>query len=152
MLRFLLILLLNLFLPLQLAEMSVHQNRAFFMKRDGYIVDNPKIGPDMTENYWKYGNKKTFLELVKDFTGSELSGDAWVAELEQSVEDLIASEKEEYEKSIKECTDEETKLDLDMVVRFVDGDTLISDSSKSPDGVLGACNEFEAFVEARITE
>ena len=123
------------------------------MKRDGYIVDNPKVGPDMTSNYWKYGNKKTFLDLVKDFTGSELSGDAWVAELKQSVEDMIASEKEEYEKSIKESSssDEETKLDLDMVVRFVDGDTLISDSSKSADGVLGACNEFETFVQARIS-
>jgi len=134
--------------------MSVHQNRAFFIERDGYIVDNPTVGPDMTSNYWKYGNKKTFLDLVKDFTAKELSGDAWVAELKQTVEDMIAAEKEEYEKSIKESVVDTTgtNLDLNMVIRFVDGDTLISDSSKTVNGVLGACNEFATFVRARIAE
>eukprot|EP00980_Cylindrotheca_fusiformis_P008885 scaffold1900_cov123-Cylindrotheca_fusiformis.AAC.11 len=137
-----------------LAEMSVHQNRAFFMKRDGYIVDNPKIGPTMASSYWKYGNSRTFLELVKELTGKELSGDAWVAELQQDVEELVASEKKDYEKSIQEYSESTTSAnpDLNMVVRFVDGDRLISDSSKSPNGVLGACNEFEAFVKERMAE
>ena len=54
----------------------------------------------MTSNYWEYGNKKTFLDLVKDFTGNELSGDAWVAELKQTVESMVASEKEEYKRSM----------------------------------------------------
>merc|ERR1712150_74035 len=125
-----------------------------FMQRDGFIVDNPKVGPTMTESYWVYGNSRPFLDLVKELTGKELSGDAWVAELQQSVEDLVASEKKEYEKSIeessKECTND--TLDLKMTVRFVDGDTLISDSSKSSSGVLGACSEFESYVQARLSE
>jgi hypothetical protein len=37
-----------------------------------------------------------------------------------------------------------------MVVRFVDGDTLISDSSSAKGGLLGACKDFEDFVEARV--
>ena len=32
----------------------------------------------------------------------------------------------------------------------VDGDTVISDSSVAPGGILGACQEFEKFVTARI--
>ena len=28
-----------------LADMSVHQTREFFFKRDGYLTDNPLIGP-----------------------------------------------------------------------------------------------------------
>lgn len=132
--------------------MSVHQNRAFFMKRDGYIVDNPKVGPTMASSYWKYGNSRPFLELVKELTGMELSGDAWVGELQQDVEELVTSEKKEYDKSIKGYAEASTcnNPDLNMVVRFVDGDTLISDSSKSPNGVLGACNAFEAFVQERM--
>ena len=38
-------------------------------------------------------------------------------------------------------------LDLQMTVKFVDGDEIIADSSKA--GLLGACREFEAFVAAR---
>jgi glutamyl/glutaminyl-tRNA synthetase len=132
----------------------VHQNRAFFMERDGYIVDNPKVGPTLTSSYWKYGNSRTFLELVKELTGKELSGDDWVNELQQGVEELVTSEKKEYENSIKEYSEATTSAnpDLNMVVRFVDGDTLISDSSKCTNGVLGACNEFEAFVQARLSK
>lgn len=138
-----------------LAEMCVHQTRAFFMQRDGYIVDNPKVGPTMAEAYWKYGNLRPFADLVKDLTGKELSGDAWVAELSQSVDDLLSSEKQAYEKAIEDSSSsgddsEYISPDLQMTVRFVDGDTLISDSSKNPKGVLGACNEFESFVKRRI--
>lgn len=135
----------------QLAEMSVHQTRDFFKERDGFIVDNPKIGPCLTEAYWQWGNSRPFLEIVKELTGKELSGDAWINALEESIEDKIAREKKEYDAAIQEkaaegCDD----IDLDMVVRFVDGDTLISDSSEV--GLLGACKDFENFVAARVAE
>jgi hypothetical protein len=145
---------LTLLLVVQLAEMSVHQTRAFFMERDGFIVDNPKVGPTLTKSYWEFGNLEPFLDLVKELTGKELSGDPWVKELSQSVDELLASEKADYEKSIAEASKESSceNLDLGMVVRFVDGDKLISDSSKSEGGVLGACSKFEAFVKSRISE
>jgi hypothetical protein len=135
----------------QLAEMSVHQTREFFMNRDGYIVDNPGVGPTLTKAYWEFGNSRTFLDLVKDLTGKELSGDAWVAELKQSVESRIKSEKEEYEKAVvKASTASDESIDLNMTVRFVDGDKVISDSSGGV-GVIGACKQFEAFVNERIS-
>jgi hypothetical protein len=49
-----------------LAEMSVHQTRNFFKERDGFIVDNPKVGPTITKGYWECGNSRPFLEIVKD--------------------------------------------------------------------------------------
>jgi hypothetical protein len=131
--------------------MNVHQVRAFFKERDGYIVDNPKVGPTLIKGYWEHGNSKPFLDLVKDVTGKELTGDAWVDELKTSVEECIASEKKEYEQSLAEVSKDSTtcdNLDLKMRVRFVDGDVLISDSDKS--GLLGACKEFESFVAARV--
>lgn len=132
--------------------MSVHQTREFFKKRDGYIVDNPKVGPTLTSAYWECGNSRPFLEIVKELTGRELSGDSWVSVLKETVDDKIKREKKEYDAAVAESgkQDECADVDLDMVVRFVDGDTLISDSSKAG-GLLGACKEFESFVAARVT-
>jgi hypothetical protein len=132
--------------------MSVHQTREFFKERDGYIVDNPKVGPTLTSAYWECGNSRPFLEIVKELTGKELSGDSWISALKETVDDKINNEKKEYDAAIAESGKEEQcgDVDLDMVARFVDGDTLISDSSKVKGGLLGACKEFENFVAARI--
>ncbi len=35
-----------------LALMAVEQTRAYFLKRDGYLTDNPRIGPDLAAHYW----------------------------------------------------------------------------------------------------
>lgn len=133
--------------------MSVHQTRRFFLKKYGYIVDNPHVGPTLTKAYWECGNSRPFLEIVKDLTGSELSGDAWVAELRESVEDVLRREEKDYNEAIEKApkTDNEPKdIDLNMTVRFVDGDTLIADSSKAQGGLLGACRQFEDFVSERV--
>jgi oligoendopeptidase F len=132
-----------------LAEMSVHQTRDFFKERDGFIVDNPKIGPSLTAAYWECGNSRPFLEIVKELTGKELSGEAWISALEESVDDKIAREREEYDAAIAEQKNECNDLDLDMTVRFVDGDTLIADSSETGN-LLEACKQFEDFVAARV--
>jgi Zn-dependent oligopeptidase len=73
-----------------LAEMAVHQTRAFFLKRDGYLMDNPKIGPDLAEHYWKPGNSRTFLELVQDLTGKPFSAEAIVADINRELPEVFA--------------------------------------------------------------
>jgi len=141
-----------------LAEMCVHQTRAFILERDGYIVDNPSVGPTLTNAYWKYGNERNFLDLVHELTGRELSGEAWVSELEKGTEQLLQEELEDYAKAIEETKnkasseskEEEEEPDLNMTIRFVDGDVLISDSSKG--GVLKACKEFESYVLTKISD
>merc|ERR550514_439996 len=57
-----------------LAEMSVHQTRAHFLETEGYIVDNPKVGPTLTQAYWQPGNSASFLDLVQGLTGKPLTG------------------------------------------------------------------------------
>ena len=145
--------------------MSVHQTREYFKNKYGYIVDNPNVGPTLKSAYWECGNSKPFLQIVKDLTGKELTGEAWVDALKEDLEEHIAQEKKEYYEMIEKCqataeaseekeekdsdgNDDEEKLDLQMTVRFVDGDEVISDSSVS--GLLESCRKFEAFVEARV--
>jgi hypothetical protein len=71
-----------------LAEMAVQQTRAFFLKKFGRIVDNAEVGPMLTSAYWKAGNSEMFLDLVKNLTGAPLTGDAWVKELEEDLEEV----------------------------------------------------------------
>ena len=146
--------------------MSVHQTREYFKTKYGYIVDNPNVGPTLTKSYWECGNSKPFLEIVKDLTGKELTGKAWIDALNEDLEEHVVQEKKEYDEMIEKCLIEEKQkkekqqqqsngdddddgdeLDLQMTVKFVDGDKIISDSNKA--GLLGACKEFEAFVAAR---
>jgi len=136
-----------------LAEMSVYQTRAFFKDKYGYIVDNPEVGPTLAKAYWEAGNSRPFLDLVKDLTGKPLSGDDWVAALNESVDDKVKREKKEYDEVLaaKEPKKEvPSSVDLNMTIKFVDGDEVIADSSKAEGGILEACQQFESFVAARV--
>jgi len=137
-----------------LAEMAVHQTRAFFTKRDGYIVDNPKVGPTLREAYWRPGNSEPFLRLVQDLTGSPLSGDAWVSSLQQDVDALLAEEKEAYEEArlaAGEGASASPEADpaLDMRIRIVDGDEVIADTADDG-GFLATCAKFESYIRGRF--
>ncbi|KAJ3319689.1 hypothetical protein HDV06_006105 [Boothiomyces sp. JEL0866] len=131
-----------------LAEMSVHQTREHFLKTYGEIVDNPKVGKDLMEYYWKSGNSENFLDLVQGLTKKPLSGDAWIATLQEDIEEHIKSEKIEYEKAIKvgpKYKPGET-VDLKMRVRLVHGDLVISDSAADANGLAGACSVYKNWV------
>lgn len=134
-----------------LAEMSVWQTRAFFLQKYGYIVDNPEVGPTLQKKYWECGNSRPFLTLVAELTGKELSGDAWVDHLKEPVDDKVTRSKKEYDEALQQVAEvevDESKMDLNMNVRFVDGDELISESMDG--GILKACQKFEDFVASRV--
>ena len=135
--------------------MSVHQTREFFLKRDGYLTDNPKVGPTLAKSYWQPGNSEPFLSLVKNLTGSPLTGDAWVNELKQSVEDVLKDEKKKYESKRAECVDSSTTskddIDLDMRIRIVDGDKVLADTAKEG-SFLATCKVFEEYVKKRYAK
>ena len=130
-----------------LAEMSVHQTRAHFLSKYGFIVDNAKIGPDLTEVYWQPGNGEAFLDLVERLTGSALSSDAWIAELGVDLEERVAREKKEYEAAVETgpaIPADADSVDLEMRMVLVHGDTVISSSEE--DGWKGAQAKFKKFI------
>ncbi|GAX18449.1 hypothetical protein FisN_2Lh103 [Fistulifera solaris] len=136
-----------------MAEMAVYQTRDYFLGKYGYIVDNPEVGPTLTTAYWSAGNSKPFLDLVLELTGKPLTGDAWIKKLNEPLEDKIVKEKANYNRAIEEGSrrhEQPLESLLDMTVRFVHGDELIADSSKS--GIIGACEEFESYIYARVAE
>lgn len=136
-----------------LAEMGVHQTREFFIQKDGFISDNPEVGPTITEAYWQPGNSEPFLGLVENLTGSPLTGNAWVNELKQSVDDVLKEEKVNYDKKLAECAEDTSSkdIDLDMRIRIVDGDNVLADTAE--DGsFLATCKVFEKYVQNRYAK
>lgn len=92
---------------------------------------------------------------MKELTGKDLTGDAWVDCLKEPVAHRIMREKREYEEMLDKIkakgsgTPEAPKdIDLMMEVNFVDGDEVIS--STTDGGLLAACKRFEEFVGARV--
>ncbi|KAI9337274.1 oligoendopeptidase [Obelidium mucronatum] len=131
-----------------MAEMAVFQTRKHFLKKYGTIVDNPQIGEDLKSVYWVPGNSRMFLDLVKEMTGEELSGDAWLEALRVPTEVKIASEKAAYFEALEKGPKFQPteNVDLDMRVILVHGDEVISDSSKLEGGLTQACDIFKTWI------
>jgi hypothetical protein len=112
-----------------LAEMAVEQTRAFFLKRDGHLVDNPRVGPDLAEHYWKPGNARPFFSLVESLTGKTLSADALVAECARDVSEALSDADRALarEKQIPRST---APVDLDARIALIHGDEEIASNRR----------------------
>jgi hypothetical protein len=69
-----------------LAQMAVAQARAHFEERDGHLVDNPRIGPELAKVWWQPGNSVGFTEFIRRLTGHSLSAAPLAERLNQTVE------------------------------------------------------------------
>ncbi|MEO6094720.1 MAG: M3 family metallopeptidase [Fibrobacteria bacterium] len=107
-----------------LAEMAVHQTRRFFLMRDGALVDNPNIGRDLAEHYWKPGNARTFLEMVQGLTGRPFGADATVEMVNKPLPEALTEVETAQRRNAGAVADR--KVDLDAVIRIVHGDELIA--------------------------
>jgi hypothetical protein len=72
-----------------LAELAVHQTRRFFLDRDGILVDNPRIGPDLRQRYWKPGNSRSFGQFIRDLTGKELSAVEFARRVSRTADEAV---------------------------------------------------------------
>jgi hypothetical protein len=69
--------------------MAVYQTREYFFEKYGYLMDNPHVGEELAEKYWKPGNSRTFLELVQDLTGKPFSAAATVKLVNRTVSEAL---------------------------------------------------------------
>ncbi len=112
-----------------LAEMAVQQTRAFFMKRDGHLLDNPRVGPDLAEQYWKPGNSRTFLSLVEGLTGAPLSGDALVAECNRDVGEALDTTARALQRE-HEIPRSNAPIELDARIAIAHGDEVVASNHR----------------------
>mmetsp|Transcript_91721 Transcript_91721/g.182746 ORF Transcript_91721/g.182746 Transcript_91721/m.182746 type:complete len:109 (-) Transcript_91721:87-413(-) len=107
---------------------------------------------------WAPGNSQGFLELVEGLTEKPLSGAAWVAQLSQDTGTLLEAERLVYAAAVAPTAtgDLSDDVDLDMRVRFVDGDEVIADTADGEEEgssrFLNTCAKFETYIQARFAK
>jgi hypothetical protein len=111
-----------------LAEMAVHQTRAFFLGRDGYLTDNPRVGPDLARAYWAPGNAATFDETLRALTGGGLDAAALADVCNRGVDDAVALAREAVAAQAARPLPEGPP-ELDATVRVVHGRQTICDGA-----------------------
>jgi hypothetical protein len=118
-----------------LAELALAQWRDYFYDKYGYIVDNPRVGREMTK-VWKLGSSKTFPECVRIATGKKLSSAAFIKNVTRSVPARLALAKKRLAR-MEKVTSFDRLVDLNASIRMMHGKQVIADNKKS----------FEAMAE-----
>ncbi|WP_208951371.1 M3 family metallopeptidase [Rahnella sp. ChDrAdgB13] len=126
-----------------LAMMAVEQTRAFFLKRDGYLTDNPAIGPDLAKHYWTPGNSISHDETLRSLTGEGFNPDY----LAQACNQTVDAAWEDAQRTITGASEREqpeADFDLNVHIRVADGKRILADSA---DGDEAMCQDFADFVD-----
>jgi len=128
-----------------LALVAVAQTRAFFLKRDGHLVDNPRIGPALRDVYWKPGNSKGFFEFVQDLTGEPPSATPLADRVNLSADDAIAEARERIGK-LDRIPKHEGPVELGARIRVAHGNETVASSTGGD--FDQAADAFAAWIDA----
>lgn len=112
-----------------LAMLGVDQWREHFLKRYGYIVDNPKVGRDMTR-IWSYASLYPAKKLFKMATGKPLSADAFIKDVTMPLEEILSRAKAKLER-MRSVPLFKKPVDLGGKIIMVHGKKKIADNSAS---------------------
>ena len=127
-----------------LAHMAVYQTRAFFLKTFGYLTDNPKIGPLLSEHYWKPGNSINHNATLQSLTKEGFSAKYLADQCNKTSEQAWQSEKAKIEALKTRSQSKATSLNA--TITLVDGDHVISTNQVSDDEM---CHQFEHYINNR---
>ncbi len=124
------------------AQMAVNQTRAHFMEVYGYILDNPKIFPDLRRAYWQAGNSKPFPQMIKDLTGKDFSAQPTIALAARSEAEVIRGVDEELTAEAR-IPHFSGSTDLNLRLYVDDGDTNIANNVRDGANGFGTIEEVE---------
>ncbi|MDF2401563.1 M3 family metallopeptidase [Aeromonas sp. 5HA1] len=125
-----------------LALMAVEQTRAYFLQRDGYLTDNPRIGPDLAAHYWGPGNGMTHDETLQSLTGEGFSAVPLAEVCNQSVADAWA-QAQACMAAAQQRPPAGEGAPLNARIRVVHGSELIADNRESEARMLA---DFEGWI------
>lgn len=133
-----------------LAEMAVEQTRDHFLGRDGHLVDNPRIGPELKKHYWTDGNAMRFSDFVKRLTGKAPSARALAKRANRTAEAALADARESIERlrSVPNGVESTADVKLNAAIRIAHGRETISEATD----FAALSTEFERWIEAREQE
>jgi len=112
-----------------LAELGVCQWRDYFHKKYGYIVDNPKIGKEMSA-VWKYGSLYSSKQFIKMATGKSLSPKAFIDDVTKPLNAILSDAKNKIKK-LEKIPLYNKPVKLNAKINMVHGKEKIADNKKS---------------------
>lgn len=125
-----------------LALMAVEQTRTYFLGRDGYLTDNPRIGPDLAAHYWGPGNGMSHDQTLRSLTGEGFSAVPLAEACNLSAaESWLQAQACMAAAQQRPAAGEGTPLDAH--IRVVHGAELIADNRESETRMLA---DFEAWI------
>jgi hypothetical protein len=107
----------------------VAQWRKYLYGKYGRIVDNPKVGKELTR-MWSYASLYSAKTLVKMATGKPLSADAFIKQVTKPLDKILAEAKKNIER-LKKVPMYKKPIDLKGRITMVHGKKKIADNSKS---------------------
>lgn len=112
-----------------LAMLGVDQWREYFYKKFGYIVDNPKVGKEMTK-MWSYGSIYSAKKLMKMATGKPLSADAFIKDVTRPLEEVLERAEQKIGR-LKKIPLYKKPVKLGGKIIMVHGKKKVADNAKS---------------------
>ncbi|WP_233968404.1 M3 family metallopeptidase [Pectobacterium polaris] len=128
-----------------LALMAVEQTRSYFLQRDGYLTDNPAIGPDLAQHYWHPGNSVSHDDTLRSLTGEGFNP-AYLAQACNLTVDEAWQQAEEMMAQAVGRPQPAADFDLSARIRVVDGSRVLADNEQSDEKM---CQDFSAFIERK---
>ena len=111
-----------------LAQIGVAQARSYFLARDGHLVDNPRVGPELAKIWWQPGNSIPFAEFVRNLTGQDLSAAPLAARLNQTAEQCKAEAHASIAR-LAQIPAASQQVDLDARIHVVHGSASVAEYS-----------------------
>lgn len=109
-----------------LAELAVFQTRAFFRSRDGRLVDNPRIGNDLREHYWREGNRLRFGEFVERMTGRPLTAAPLAEAVGRTADERLEVERRAIA-ALGDAPAGAGSMHVNARIRVVDGNEIVAE-------------------------
>ena len=103
-----------------LAQMGVEQTREAFIKSDGYLLDNPSIGPSLRKHYWQPGNSKSMDEMLAGLTGDPLHAKSLASRANRSIDEAIEDARASMERA-SGLSHFDGEVELDAHIQVVHG-------------------------------
>ncbi|WP_248463987.1 M3 family metallopeptidase [Pectobacterium versatile] len=126
-----------------LALMAVEQTRSYFLQRDGYLTDNPAIGPDLAQHYWHPGNSVSHDDTLRSLTGEGFNP-AYLAHACNLTVDEAWQQAESTMAQAASRPQPTADFDLAARIRVVDGSRVLADNEQGDEKM---CQDFAAFIE-----
>lgn len=128
-----------------LADMAVHQTREHFLARDGHLVDNPRLGPELARVYWRPGNSRGMDDFLREMTGAPLSAAALAGRLVSDVDTTLGGARASIAR-LADVPERSGPVELDAAVRVVHGRETVAELTGDFEAFSG---RFAAWIDAR---